>query len=271
MVRIGFIAANHQADNDGGGGQFQLRTKIISEPASKEQITSWQKGQFIDVNSLEISNLLNSVVSSKEKLSVKQKAELQDSASRFFHAYTIGGFENYFEFKSHGTTYSLVFDSDTEQLIKALQASRTNSIPFPEEPKAKLETIWEMISGASTNGVGPTITQIDPNSIQIHLSVTNSDPIEWIFQKSGAAVKKNPNTMNPSFAPYSFFKYDESPDLLSKGSGQFITAMLEVDARYSTSELSAPLYVVLYWSSREMAWHPWVLGKYSTVKFKVLF
>src|ERR1035438_1257093 len=105
VARIIFVGIGHYSVIGGYDGQFKLRSKMISGPASKDQISSWQKGPFVDVNAPVIFSVVKNAVKSTAELSVKQNEELQDSIIRFFHAFSIGGFDNYFEFKTHGARY----------------------------------------------------------------------------------------------------------------------------------------------------------------------
>jgi hypothetical protein len=271
LLRILLLREGHHIGLTDYSGQLKLRSKQISGPGTVDQISPWQSGQFINVNSPEMLGAVKNAVEVNTELSMKQRDELQDSISRFFQAYSVESFANYFEFKTHGAGYSLDFRGETERLLQVLMASRTNLPSFPEEPKAKLEKIWEIVTDAPTNGVGPSLTQVDPGSVRILITTTNSNPFRWIFLQTGKTAQTNSQVMNPSFAPYSIFKYDETPETIRKKEGHLVMAMMEANARCSTSDIASPIYVVYYWSGQTAHWYPWVLGKYATAKFNVLF
>ena len=271
VVRIA-IAMLHGAGGSAGETKFakrvpisQLYNPIVITTGSPSELAPWQNGAFIDSDSTEAAQLVGDTVEKEGGgLSVKQRKDLSDSIGRFFRAYATGHFDNYFDFKTRGKKYNLNFSGNSVELINSLGI--VNDRQLPQEPKAKLEKIWSMISAIkATADTSPRLIKIQPSQIKILIS-TNKSVLSGIQRYA-----KTVSTMYPNFAPNCLIKYDQSPEMVVKDEGYLIVALLQVNARYSTSDTATPIFATFYWSSKTEQWYPWELAKYRASNFTVLF
>ena len=282
LVIIGLILAIRIARLHGHYFIYQRPSAIVTQ-GTAAQLAPWQKGEFTNIRSSPVTSAINVAIDGQTNLSVQQSEQLKESASGFFTAYSDGTFQSYLGFKTNGLSAQIDFSGPNQGLLTALMKSRTNLPPLPDEPHAKLEKVWEIVTGALTNnGQGPVLTEVDPSSIKI---LTASDATEgnlWILinaeQQSTWTTNIDNHITNrvalklsPSFAPNTLIKYDQTPRQIVKDGGGFLGVMLKINARTSRSDFASPIYFAFYWSDRTKHWYPWAFGKYPVAGFNVLF
>jgi hypothetical protein len=246
-------------------GQSPQSAKITITPGSPSELAPWQDGQFIDSDSTEVAQFVSDIVGREgAALSVEQRKGLSDLIKLFFQAYSTGHFEDYLDFKTRGKKYDLDFSSPAStDLINSFGIANSQ---LPQEPKAKLKKIWEMESAVqATADMSPRLKNIQPDRTKILIS-TNGFARGDILRHC-----REVSSMYPNFAPNSLIKYDKSPETVTKEDGHLLVALLQANARYSTSDFATPIFVTFYWSSKAAQWYPLELAKYRAAKFTVLF
>ena len=142
----------------------------------------------------------------------------------------------------------------------------SRSVELPDEPKLKLEAIWELLTLAKTNnGTGPRLLNLEKSSVKIIVKTNKTEKSDLL----GHA--KRASTLYPVFSPNYLIKYDSTPELEVVQSGEIIIALLEVNAHYSSSDVASPLFATFYWVNSEKKWHPWELAKFRSAMFRTLF
>jgi hypothetical protein len=273
MTRIVYLQNNHQHKTK--SSVMNIATQLSSTPLQKPQIlvttgspselAPWQDGEFIDCDSTTAAQFVDDIVEREgAALSVEQRKGLSDLIIHFFQSYSTGQFENYLDFKTRGKKYDLDFSSPlSADLINSFGITNPQ---LPQEPKAKLKKIWEMVSAIqATVDMSPRLKQVQPSRTKI-LIRTNDFTRGNLLQYC-----RGVSSMYPNFAPNSLIKYDESPEMVTKEDGHLLVALLQVNARFSTSDSASPIFVTFYWSSKEAQWYPMDLAKYRASRFTVLF
>jgi hypothetical protein len=273
MVRIAYLHSNRQSltkNNEMNmasqmSGTPSQKPKILVTSGSFAELVNWQDGDFINCDSTEAIHFVSELVEREGMaLSVKQRNELSDYITQFFHAYSVGNFENYLDFKTRGRDYSFDFASPlSSELINSFGIS---SSQLPQDPKEKLKKIWEMVSSVqATADVSPRLVKIQPSRTKILIGTNDFSRGKLLQYCQGVS------SMYPNFAPNSLIKYKKSPEIVAKEDGHLLVALLQVNARFSTSDSATPIFVTFYWSSKTAQWYSLDIAKYRASKFTVLF
>jgi len=246
-------------------------TRVHFNLGSSNDIVAWQTGQFSPVNAPQTEGVIKAAVTNTGLSSI-QSQELESTIVDFLQAYEKGTFDSYFEFKTRGRKSRIDFTGRGEKVVHALLKVRPNLPPLPDEPKAKLEKIWEIITSSSTNrdfptydGNGPRLTQLEPASLKILIG-TNEDAPAWVTQES---QKESP--LQVGFAQNAFIQYDETPQSIESSQGALISAMFTANARHSMCRTASRFYAVFYWSEQSKKWYPSELASYYPAHFNTLF
>lgn len=266
LIRIFYIHKSPRSDLSNVTRTSMVAGQKTLHLGTIKDFAVWQNGDFIDINSPELTTLLNRAIEADSRdLSEAQAIGLKNLIIRFFQAYSSGSFEDYFNLKTSGANYSFDFSSErAAHIIKSL--TRGSTISLPEDQKAKLNRIWELANSPNTNHLSPHLIQIESNKIQVTI-ITNKLAGGLITEY---ALKLLPN-LHPGLAPNYFIKYDKTPLAIIMKEGHVLVAVVEFVGRTSSSDTACPMFVTFYWSSEENRWFPWELAKYLPSKLAVLF
>jgi hypothetical protein len=264
IVRVAFL---RESGLKGPADPSRVRFNL----GSSNDLAAWQTGQFSPVSAPQTEGVIKAAVTNTG-LSPTESQELESTIVDFLQAYEKGTFDSYFEFKTRGRKSRVEFTKRGEGVVRALLKVRPNLPPLPDEPKAKLEKVWEIITSSTTNrdfptydGNSPRLTQLEPASLKILIG-TNEDAGVWVSQQS-----QQESPLKVGFAQNAFIQYDETPQSIQGSQGTLISAMLTANARYSRSRTASRFYAVFYWSEKSKKWYPSDLASYFPANFNTLF
>ena len=265
IVRVAFLRESGlKGPADPSRVHFNLGTS--------NDLVAWQTGQFSPVSAPQTEGAIKAAVTNTG-LSQIESQELESTILDFFQAYEKGTFDSYFEFKTRGRKSRIEFTTRGEGVVRALLKVRPNLPSLPDDPKARLEKVWEIITSSSTNrdfptydGDSPRLTQLEPASLKILIGTNEDDAHVWVYQQS-----QQESPLKVGFAQNVFIQYDETPQSIQGSQGTLISAMLTTNARYSRSQTASRFYAVFYWSEKSKKWYPSELANYFPANFHTLF
>lgn len=179
------------------------------------------------------------------QLAEPQETRLKNRLREVFDFLGKPRFEEYYRLKTEAVSGRLEFSSLAANALARIQG-RTNASER-QEPIQALQSLWNSIYSAKSEGTSARITGISSDHIRAEISRTNS--YDAIFKsKVGIGLTAISEALEPGF------RYGSQTNAVSSDSAEGLFFHLSFFARSSASTNAGPVYLSLYWSEPDQSW-----------------